>query len=222
MEDNPNFVFTAKLWKHFTHEPRNLDPDAVDQVKAWLQPLHESGRLGAILCQFPWSFKGGKENARYLKDLFETFGEYPLALEVRHSSWDTPDVYEWLRERSVAFCNIDQPVIGKSLERTEEITAQIGYFRLHGQNRDSWFSEKAGVEERYNYLYDSEELEPWAETIERLAPQLRRVFIIFNNHYQGQAPANALEMMARISGAGIPVPPQLLNSFPRLEDVSGG
>lgn len=220
VEDNPNFIFTAKLWKHFTHAPRTLDREAVEQVRESMNPLHDSGRLGAVLCQFPWSFKGSRTSARYLKDLFETFGEYPLALEVRHASWDTPEVYEWLRDQGVAFCNIDQPVIGRSLDKTEEATASIGYFRLHGQNRESWFNEEAGVDERYNYLYDPEELQPWAEAIERLAPQLSRVFIIFNNHYQGQAPANALEMMARLSGAGVEIPSPLLNAFPRLAEVS--
>ena len=216
VDDNRDFIFTAKLWKHFTHEQRTLDRKEIEQVTESLQPLHDSGRLGAVLCQFPWSFKGDKANARYLKNLFEVFSEYPLALEVRHASWDTPDVYEWLRKEEVAFCNIDQPVIGRSLDKTEEVTSQIGYFRLHGQNRENWFSEDTSVEERYNYLYEPEELEPWATAVERLAPGLSRVFIIFNNHYQGQAPANALEMMARLSGEGIDIPDTLLKTFPKL------
>ena len=220
VEDNPRFLFTAKLWRYFTHEPRSLDREAIVQVEESLEPLHASGRLGAVLCQFPWSFKGGRDSARYLKDLFEAFGKFPLALEVRHASWDTSEVYDWLRERGVAFCNIDQPVIGRSLDKTEEATSHIGYFRLHGQNRENWFKENASVAERYNYLYDPEELEPWAEAIERLAPQLSRMFIIFNNHYQGQAPANALEMLARLSGKGIPVPTPLLNAFPRLQSIN--
>jgi len=222
VDDNRDFIFTAKLWKHFTHEPRTLDGKAIEQVKESFQPLNDSGRLGAVLCQFPWSFKGDKANARYLKNLFEAFSEYRLVLEVRHASWDKPDVYEWLREQGVAFCNIDQPVIGRSLDKTEEVTSQIGYFRLHGQNRENWFSEDTSVEERYNYLYDAEELEPWAKAVERLAPGLSRVFIIFNNHYQGQAPANALEMMARLSGDEVDVPDPLLKAFPRLEKMSKG
>jgi uncharacterized protein YecE (DUF72 family) len=73
VEEKPHFSFTAKLWQHFTHNPRNLDADAVRTTRESLDPLHSSGRLGALLCQFPWSFKGNRENARYLRDLFAAF-----------------------------------------------------------------------------------------------------------------------------------------------------
>lgn len=220
VEGNPGFQFTLKLLKHFTHEPRTLDSELASEVKASLKPIRDAGLLGAVLCQFPWSFKGNRDNARYLKNLFEIFVGFPLALEVRHASWDNPEFYEWLHEQGVAFCNIDQPVIGRSLEKREEVTAPIAYFRLHGQNRENWFREDTNVAERYDYLYNPEELEPWAEAIERLAPKLSRLFIIFNNHYRGQAPANALEMLARLQGARIPVPPALLNTFPRLQNIA--
>ena len=219
VEENPRFLFTVKLWRHFTHDARTLDRDAIKSIENMLEPMQESDRLGALLCQFPWSFRGNRENSRYLRDLFETFSSYPLVLEVRHASWNTPEVFEWLRERDVAFCNIDQPVIGESLEKTEEATSSTGYLRLHGQNIENWFREDADVAERYDYLYDPEELEPWAEAIERLAPQLSRLFIIFNNHYRGQAPTNALELLARLTGGKVAVPPPLLNAYPRLEKI---
>ena len=217
---NPRFEFTAKLWRHFTHEPRTLEPNAVREVKESLAPLVEARKLGAVLCQFPWSFRGTRENARYLNRLFETFAGYPLALEVRHASWDSPEVYEWLARRGVTFCNIDQPVIGQSLERTEEATTSIGYFRLHGQNRAAWFAEDADVNQRYDYLYDPEELEPWAEAVERMAPDLSRIYIIFNTHFSGKAAANALEMVARLTGGSVDVPPPLLTAFPRLTGIA--
>jgi uncharacterized protein YecE (DUF72 family) len=222
VEGNRRFLFTVKLWRHFTHDAKTLDADAVGSVREMLTPLRDAERLGAVLCQFPWSFRGNRENSRYLRDLFEVFGEFPLALEVRHASWGTPEVFDWLREQGVAFCNIDQPVIGASLDRTGEATSSIGYFRLHGQNIENWFREDADVVERYDYLYDADELEPWARAIERIAPQLSRLFIIFNNHYRGQAPANALEMLARLTGGTVAVPLPLLNAFPRLKEISSG
>jgi uncharacterized protein YecE (DUF72 family) len=220
IETNSRFLFTVKLWRHFTHDAKTLDEEAVGSVRAMLEPLRKADRLGAVLCQFPWSFRGNRENSRYLRDLFATFSDYPLALEVRHASWGTPEVFDWLREQRVAFCNIDQPVIGASLEKTEEATAPIGYFRLHGQNIDNWFNEEADVVDRYDYLYDAGELEPWAAAIEKLAPQLSRIFIIFNNHYQGQAPANALEFLARLSGGKVAIPPPLQQAYPRLNAIS--
>jgi uncharacterized protein YecE (DUF72 family) len=222
VEHNPRFHFTAKLWQHFTHQPRTLDEEAVDEVRRSFAPLLASDRFGALLCQFPWSFKGTRANARYLNRLFETFSGYPLALEVRHASWDTPEVYDWLGRHGVTFCNIDQPVIGRSLDRTEEATTSIGYFRLHGQNREAWFAEESDVNQRYDYLYEPEELEPWAEAVDRLAPDLDRIYIVFNNHFSGKAAANALEMAARIRGERVPVPPALVEAFPRLASISAG
>jgi len=189
-------------------------------------PLHAEAppcfhpRAGPVLCQFPFSFHGTRSNARYLRDLFATFEDLPLALEVRHESWNSPDVFDWLRSQQVAFCNIDQPVIGAGLEATGEATTDIAYFRLHGQNRDNWFREDAGVAERYDYLYDTGELEPWADAIRALAGSLSRIFIIFNNHYRGQATANALELAALLTGSVPGVPPALLDTYPRLAELS--
>lgn len=220
--ENPRFSFTAKLWRYFTHEPRRLDEAHVLQVRESFRPLLDSGRFGALLCQFPWSFKGTSENARYLNALFSAFGDFPLALEVRHASWDAPEVYEWLARRGVTFCNIDQPVIGRSLGRTGEATTPMAYFRLHGQNVESWFAADADVNERYNYLYDTEELEPWAEIVERMAPGLTRIYIIFNNHLRGQAAVNALEMKARLTGRPVVVPRTLVDAYPRLAAIRAG
>ncbi len=219
VEDNPRFMFTAKIWQHFTHDPRQLDERSVLEVRESFAPLLEAGRLGALLCQFPWSFKGNRESARYLNALFAAFEGFPLALEVRHASWNTPEVFEWLGRKNVTFCNIDQPLIGKSLEKTEEATTGVGYFRLHGQNVQAWFAEDSDVNERYNYLYDADELEPWAEAIERMAPELGRIYVIFNNHFSGKAAANALEMMHRLSGEAVAIPPALLQAFPRLSEI---
>ena len=49
-------------------------------------PLLESGRLGAILMQFPWSFRNSDDNRAYVSRLKARFQEYPLVLEVRHAS----------------------------------------------------------------------------------------------------------------------------------------
>lgn len=222
VEEREDFRFTVKLWQHFTHDPRELDRTSVDLFQDAIAPLREADRLGAVLCQFPWSFKGDRANARYLRELFDAFGGLPLALEVRHASWDRPEVFEWLTRHGVAFCNIDQPRIGRSLGPTREATAAIGYFRLHGQNRENWFSEEADVEQRYDYLYQPEELERWAEAVEAMQEAVGRVFVVFNNHYRGQAAANALEMMSRLRGGPVRVPPALLHAYPRLEETAGG
>lgn len=216
---NSNFRFTAKLWQRFTHE-RNANRADEKLFKEGLAPLAEAGRLGALLLQFPWSFKNTKANREYLGGLFMEFMEYPLLVEVRHSSWNRPDVLAWLSEQSVGFCNIDQPVIGKSIAPTERATSPVGYVRLHGRNYEQWFSSGEHPEERYNYLYSMSELEPWAARIKNIAQRAEMTFVITNNHFQGKAIANALQLISLIKGSPINIPENMLDHFPELAAIA--
>ena len=136
-----------------------------------MEPLLKAGKLGALLLQFPWSFKNTVDDRLYLAELLEKFSRYPLVLEVRHTSWNTPAMYEWLEERGVGICNIDQPVFSKSIRPAALTTSPLGYVRLHGRNYQNWFREKAPRDERYNYLYTLDELEPWLKRIKEVAKQ---------------------------------------------------
>jgi len=167
---NPRFLFTAKLWQKFTHEGDATGED-VKTVRAGFDILHSAGKLGAVLLQFPFSFHYEPENLARLKQILDSFRDYPLVVEVRHSSWTRKNFYELLQERGVGFCNIDQPIIGRSIKPSEEATSPVGYIRLHGRRYDTWFSDDpaAPASERYNYLYSEQELEPWAERAQHVA-----------------------------------------------------
>src|SRR6267154_772400 len=156
---NPRFVFTAKMWQKFTHDPSATAEDE-RAVRAGFDILHKAGKLGAVLLQFPFAFHRAAETTDFLAARLKRFADYPLAVEVRHATWNDPEVFALLREHQTAFCNIDQPVIGRSLEPSAEITSAIGYVRLHGRRYDTWFSDDPEVpqHERYNYLYSAEEL----------------------------------------------------------------
>jgi uncharacterized protein YecE (DUF72 family) len=214
---NPRFKFTLKLWQRFTHE-RDAWPTA-DEVRAvteGIQPLADAGKLGAMLVQFPWSFKRTPENRQWLARVLDTFGAYPLALEIRHASWDVPEVYDSLAERHIAFCNIDQPQFHDSIAPSTQVTARVGYVRLHGRNYKDWFRDEAGRDERYDYLYSAEELKPWVAKIERMRQQAEEVYAITNNHYRGQAVVNAFEIQAEL-GQDKPSPPShLVEAYPQL------
>jgi uncharacterized protein YecE (DUF72 family) len=214
---NPRFKFTVKLWQRFTHERDAWPTDnEIKAVKEGIQPLADAGKLGAMLVQFPWSFKRTAENRKWLAQVLETFGAYPLALEIRHASWDVPEVYDGLAERHVAFCNIDQPQFHDSIAPSAHLTARVGYVRLHGRNYQDWFRDSAGRDERYDYLYSAEELKPWVEKIERIRKQADEVYAITNNHYRGQAVVNALELQDQL-GQDKPKPPiHLVEAYPQL------
>jgi uncharacterized protein YecE (DUF72 family) len=239
--ENPRFLFTAKLWQKFTHE---ADASAEDEaaVRAGFDVLRDAGRLGAILIQFPFSFHNTAENFAHLKKLLARFKDYPLVVEVRHSSWSekpgaekqgtgtqaagksaAPNALEnLLRENHAGFCNIDQPVIGRSLTPSERATSTVGYVRLHGRRYDTWFSDDPTVPpfERYNYLYSEEELKPWAGRVKKVASHAETTFVITNNHYQGKSVVNALELLRLLRGEKVKVPEPLRHHYPRLESIA--
>jgi uncharacterized protein YecE (DUF72 family) len=211
--DNPTFRFTAKLYQRFTHQRDEAwTTDEVDEVRRGFRPLLEAGRLGCVLVQFPWSFKRDAASREWLGDLMGAFGEFPLAVEVRHSSWNVPDFYAGLRERGVGAVNIDQPVFGHSITPGAEVTAPVGYVRLHGRNYENWFRDGAESHERYDYLYTKDELDGWLDRIHEVARQAQDTYVITNNHFQGQAPANAL-MLRAMAGERPEVPPALRAAF---------
>ncbi|HEY1423303.1 MAG TPA: DUF72 domain-containing protein [Candidatus Acidoferrum sp.] len=218
---NANFKFTAKLWQRFTHDP---SPSAEDEtlVRAGFDVLRDAGKLGAVLLQFPFSFHRTRETTAYLEAVLKRFVDYPLVVEVRHATWNAPEVFALLRERGVGFCNIDQPVIGKSLEPSAQTTAPVGYVRLHGRRYDTWFNDDETIpgHERYNYLYSEEELRPWAARVEKVAKAARDVYVITNNHYQGKGVVNALQLISMLSEAKVKVPEPLREKYPELEKIA--
>jgi len=221
---NEDFRFTAKLWKRFTHErAKAWTRSEAAKVRSGFDVLMESGKLGAVLLQFPWSFKRTEANQEWLQDVTRTFSLYPLVLEVRHSSWLTPDFLPMLAEEGIGFVNIDQPLFSKSIGPTAHATSRVGYVRVHGRNYKDWFRKKAPVEQRYNYLYRADQLEPWVERIKEVAadPATREVYVVTNNHYKGKAVANALMMKSMIGGGTVTAPPGVYEAYREsLEDYA--
>jgi len=218
---NLRFLFTAKLWQKFTHEQSGTLADE-QAVREGFRPLLEAQKLGAVLLQFPYSFHRTAKSVAALRAVLDRFADMPLVVEVRHASWNDKEFYAMIAERGVGFCNIDQPLIGRSLRPTSRSTAAAGYIRLHGRRYDSWFSDDPTTppEERYNYLYREDELQPWAERIRKVAARSRTTFVITNNHFQGKAIVNALQLISLLSGAKVKVPEALRHQYPELDSIS--
>lgn len=213
--DLPDFRFTAKLLNVFTHE-RRLPDKELAEYKEGIQPLLTAGRLGVLLAQFPYSFHNEEENRAYLVRLREDFAGFPLAVEVRHRSWQRREVREFLTRVGLEFVNLDQPLVSYSLGRTAWVTGRLGYLRAHGRRRDVWFEFGEDRQARYDYLYPPEELEELAVRTRELLGKAPEVYMIFNNHPAGQAAANALELARLLLGRRPPLPTCLLAAFPRL------
>jgi uncharacterized protein YecE (DUF72 family) len=220
IENRPDFLLSLKLFQAFTHAREGFTPKDVDEIRLAADLVRLQGRLAALLIQFPWSFRNSPENAGYLARLLELFAGYPLAVEVRHTSWDTPDFYDLLRAKGAAFCNIDQPLFDASIKPSAvSTTPDFAYVRLHGRNYQNWFRESAGRDDRYDYLYAADELEGWITRIKDLGTKSSKIYVITNNHYRGQAMANALQIRNMITGDKVDVPDLLLEKYPVLREI---
>jgi uncharacterized protein YecE (DUF72 family) len=218
VRNNPHFKFTAKAWQRISHGTAAEDESslaaACDEMRRSMAPLAEAGILGALLIQFPWRFRCSPENQEHLGKLFRLLCDFPLALEVRHGSWNREPFYDFLRENRVAFCNVDQPLIGNSIRPGEMATAPVGYFRLHGRNYENWFKEDAGRDARYDYLYTKEEIHKLSGQIQKVQQSTEETYAITNNHFRGQALVNAIEILEELDATPPAVPPLLAAAYP--------
>ena len=220
--DYHEFSFTAKLNRIFTHDRGKATEKDEKEFHDGIEPMAKAGKLGALLLQFPWSFKNTDEDRLYLTKLLDKFKEYPLVVEVRHTSWNNAHIYEWFEERGIGVCNIDQPLFKKSIRPAALTTSAVGYVRLHGRNYQNWFRDKAPRDERYNYLYSLDELEPWIARIKEVASQTHETYVVTNNHFRGQAVVNALEIKSTIEERRVPAPEPLFEVYPRLSESALG
>lgn len=211
---NEDFKFTTKVFRGFTHEDAPLAADDVKAFRNYLDPLMEAGKLGAVLLQFPWSFKNSPESRQRLIELFDALHDYPKALEVRHATFQEPAFLDFLEERGVSWVNVDQPLFSDSVKPADTVTGPVGYARLHGRNYEKWFAH-AESWERYNYLYSKKELEPWAARIRAMAAK-KETYVVTNNHFRGQAILNAGDLKEALGQDGT-LPPQLAAAYPDRE-----
>lgn len=109
----------------------------------------------------------------------------------------------------------DQPTFKNSLEPSAIATAPIGYVRVHGRNFRDWFRAQAKRDDRYDYLYTAEELGPWAERVRSLAerPGTQDVYVVTNNHFRGQATANAVMLASMVESRRQEAPSELVARY---------
>ncbi len=231
-ETPAGFDFSVKLFQKFTHpemfviatgrDPHDLGQADVDEFRAGIAPIAESGKLGALLAQFPASFKSDANAREYLAWLLQTFREYPLAVELRHGSWSdaAPQTLDILARAGAAWVQIDEPKFHLSIRQTfRPNTPGIFYMRLHGRNAASWWTHKSS-EDRYNYLYSADELEPVAETVKEAGTATRKAYVYMNNHYSAKAVANAAVLKHQL-GQDVPgeYPREFAERYPEVAPI---
>jgi len=179
-----DFRFTVKLWQKFTHpkmyeeatgEEAAISQKDVDQFKQSIDPMANSGKLGALLAQFPPSFKNDNYGQQILLAVIRTFGSYRLAVELRHRSWsDDVGFVQLLQDNNVSWVHIDEPKFQSSIATEIPLSADMAYFRFHGRNKEMWW--KGDSETRYKYLYSPEEINELANRV-KVAGDLPQVIV---------------------------------------------
>jgi uncharacterized protein YecE (DUF72 family) len=222
----PGFEFAVKLYQKFTHPNMSIDPGPVTQAdvdafKGGIDPLAAAGKLGPLLIQFPSSFQRSQESVAYLAWLLQTFAGYQLAVELRHRSWsDSPESAQLLAEHRAAWVQIDEPKFTSSIRQDlKGAGGELYYLRLHGRNAKEWW-DHAESEDRYNYFYSGEELEPIADKVRDVRAMVKKAYLILNNHFSAQSVANAVTLKKML---GEPVtarmPAELVERFPDLAGI---
>ena len=226
------FEFSLKLFQKFTHpemfqkatgaDPLDLDQNDVDEFRAAIDPLARAGKLGALLAQFPASFKNEANSRGYLEWLLERFGGYNLAVELRHRSWsdDPTETLRLLGEHNAAWAQIDEPKFRFSIRQTLLPNVRTFYYlRLHGRNAAQWWKHEKS-EDRYNYLYSANELEPFAEAANEASREVRKAYLYANNHFSAKSVANAAILKHQL-GQDVPgeYPEQMVREYPELNGI---
>jgi len=237
------FEFSLKLYQKFTHPkmfretalkraPGSEGPlldllaavtqSDIDEFRAGIEPLAASGRLGALLAQFPPSFKDGPASRDYLAQVLRAFDDYPTAVELRHKSWSDAigDTLSMLNAFGAAWVQIDEPKFRFSIRQNYlPNVSGFYYMRLHGRNAAHWWRHEAS-EDRYNYLYSGQELKEFSDIAGAAKALVKKSYLYTNNHFAAKSVVNALMLKAQL---GEPIegeyPPELVERYPDIADI---
>ena len=240
----PHFEFSLKLYQKFTHpkmfraaalksapgsEGALLDLLAqvtrsdIDDFRAGIEPLASEGKLGAVLAQFPPSFKATPATSDYLAQLLRAFRDYPIAVELRHKTWSDAvgETLQMLNSFGAAWVQIDEPKFRFSIRQNylPNVTS-FYYMRLHGRNVAQWWHH-AKSEDRYNYLYTADELQEFSDVAGAAKQLVKKSYLYTNNHFAAKSVVNAVMLKAQL---GQPIegeyPPELVNRYPEIADLA--
>ena len=239
------FDFSVKLFQKFTHPKMYSDrvekalpfaaADAVqalvevsaadlDEFRRGIDPLAAAGKLGALLAQFPASFRAAPESRGYVERLLRVLSDYAVAVELRHKSWSdqNAETLSLLNASRAAWVQIDEPKFRFSIRQNYlPNVAGFYYMRLHGRNAAAWWRH-ATSDDRYDYLYSPDELREFSETADAARRLVKKLYLYTNNHFSAKSVANAVMIKEQL---GEPIegeyPPAFVEAFSQLRSALG-
>jgi uncharacterized protein YecE (DUF72 family) len=176
-ESTPStFRFAVKASRYITHLKRLVNVE--DELALFLSRADHLGpKLGPILFQLPPTLQ--LELPRLEQFLALLSSSRRWAIEFRHPSWHTKEVYELLTESGAALCI----PVGGGLDPDRVTTAPFTYLRMHRGR------EPAGG-------FTDHELASWARQIRALRSAGKEAYVYFNNDWDGYAVRDALKLGA--------------------------
>ncbi|MEY8444935.1 DUF72 domain-containing protein [Enterococcus ratti] len=201
-----NFRFVVKAYQGISgqgdwHTYYQTEEEMIKKFLEVMKPMNDAEKLFCFLVQFPSSFKCTKASVQYLRKLRKWFVGYPVAIELRDSSWYNTDFIEGTRrfmmQATFSLAIIDEPqLLNATIPFDPFITnSQFTLFRFHGRNVQGWqANDKDWRKKRTLYRYSENELTTLAAAIKSVEAKTKEIGIIFNNNSGGDAAENALAL----------------------------
>lgn len=225
-ETPDSFSFVIKAFRQMTGHDRSIMSveEAKNLFKTYeesIAPMRESGKLFAVLFQFPPWFDVKKENIRKLRKIRQWYPDLPLSLEFRHQSWFAPsfraDTLRFMNEEGWIHTICDEPQAGEGSVPTvlEATSKEKTVIRLHGRNEYGWSLSGHPDWRKYRclYRYSREELQEWADWLKELQHQSREIVVLFNNNSGGDAADNAKQLIEMLGIEYDNLNPRQMNLF---------
>jgi uncharacterized protein YecE (DUF72 family) len=184
--------------------PKDLPPELLEEVwdafRRGVDPLRESGKLGAVFLQFPrWVFPSN-ETREHILQARERLGGLPIAVEFRHGSWfnekNAERTLKFLADHAIPYVIVDEPQGFKSSVPPVAATTsqELAVVRFHGRRAETWEKRDVIPSERFRYLYDEDELADWAPVVREAAGKAAQTHVLMNNCFSNYGTTNALEI----------------------------
>ncbi|MFN0155463.1 MAG: DUF72 domain-containing protein [Gaiella sp.] len=221
-----DFVFHVKAGAAMTGHDGDPDDTAYARFRASLEPLELSGKWRGVLLQYHPRFTKTGASITELERVRERLEPLVPLIEFRHASWmeerERKDTLALLERLGLAYVSVDSPITRASnvSPRVAAATHRVAYVRFHGRNWRTWNIRGAeSAADRFDWMYDAEELREWVGPVRRLAEQADEVYAFFNNNRDDFAPRSAAIFRGLLDEGGIPasggieVPPAEMTLF---------
>ena len=193
--------------------PREVRALLFDAFREAIEPLRAAGKLGGLLFQMAPYVVYRERWFEYLEWVREQLPDDDLLVEFRHHSWfddeHRANTLSFLEQQRLTNVVVDAPRSeAKNLIPTVvAVTSPTAYVRLHGRNAKTWNVRGGSAAERFDYLYEEDELRELVQPMRELADRAEQAFVLANTNARSrdprgggdiaQGPANA-RLLARI------------------------